>query len=145
MQQSVRRAQALAWAVLLTQDQVIHVPTLDAKIVPGTLHNLCQQVTRELLQVGPGYSSAKIAYGHVAKRDRTADRDFSGIPGYFDIGVFGHAVIMAGGGKCYSTDIKRRGRYDLVDIDYIERHWGARWLGGAFTVNGTRVYGSEPS
>lgn len=143
--QKARRSQALVWADQLTHDHTIHVPALGVSIVPGGLRNLCQQVTRELLQVGPGYSSAKIAYGHVAKRDRTSDRDFAGIPGYFDIGVYGHAVIMAGDGKCYSTDILRSGRYDLVAISYIEKHWGARWLGGAFTINGTRVYGSDPS
>jgi hypothetical protein len=142
--QKARREQALAWARVLADDHSIHVPAVGT-IVPGTLHNECQRVTRMLLAVGPGYNSAITAWAHVAKRDRTSDRDYAGIPGYFNIGRYGHAVLMAGDGWCFSTDYRRAGRYDRVRIASIEKGWGAKWLGGAFTINGTRVYGSDPS
>ncbi len=146
MRQVERRNQAIAWAHDLANDRTVHIPDdIGDDLVPGHLVGWCQKVTRSLLEVGPGYSDAKAAYAHVAKRDRTADRDFAGIPGYFDIGIHGHAVLMLGDGMCGSTDILRKGFYDIVKIAYIEKHWGARWLGGAFTINGTRVYGSDPS
>lgn len=145
MKQSERRARALTWAHLLAADHRVDVPDVGL-IVPGTLHNECQKVTRMLLAVGPGYSSAITAWAHVAKRDRTSSRtDYAGIPGYFNIGKYGHAVLLAGDGWCFTTDYKRSGRYDRVRISSIEKGWGAKWLGGAFTVNGTRVYGSDPS
>jgi hypothetical protein len=146
MRQADRRSQARAWAQSLAHDHTINIPSsVGDDLVPGHLLGWCQKVTRSLLQVGPGYTDAKTAYAHVAKRDRTADRDFSGIPGYFDIGQHGHAVLMLGDGMCGSTDILRSGRYDIVKISLIEMHWGARWLGGAFTINGVRCYGSDPS
>src|ERR671933_786167 len=36
---------------------------------------------------------------------------------------FGHAAISAGGGKIYSTDIRRSGRVDLVPLGEIEQQW----------------------
>lgn len=37
---------------------------------------------------------------------------------------YGHVAISAGNGYCYSTDIARNGRVDLVPITRIQRQWG---------------------
>ena len=52
----------------------------------------------------------------------------------------GHVAITAGGGMCWSTDIKREGRYDLVPIAEISRKWGLPLLGWTEDINGVRVY-----
>lgn len=141
MQQSDRRLQAVQRAQQLHNGHSISYG--DEVLHPGGLKGLCQKAVRIELQIGPGYSSAIIAWSHVAHADRIASKQApAGIPGYFDIGNYGHAVLMNGDGRCWSTDILRSGQVDLVDVDYIVRHWGARWLGAAKTCNGVRVYGS---
>ncbi len=118
-------------------------------------HNQCQRVCRSALHLGPGYdippgytgySSAIISWSHVDKADRHASTDApGGVPGAFAIGQFGHRVIMDfKHGWCWSSDIKRRGCVDLVPVEFIVKHWGAKWLGWSATCNGVRIYGSAP-
>jgi hypothetical protein len=42
---------------------------------------------------------------------------------------YGHATISAGGGKIYSTDIRRSGRVDLVPLTEIHDRWGLHYVG----------------
>lgn len=37
---------------------------------------------------------------------------------------YGHAAVSIGGGKIVSTDIKRKGKADVVSIAYLNRAWG---------------------
>lgn len=48
-----------------------------------------------------------------------------GAPVYWAIGRYGHIALSAGGGRVFSTDIRRRGKVDLVPIGEIARAWGA--------------------
>ncbi len=57
----------------------------------------------------------------------------------------GHVAISAGRGMCWSTDIRRTGRFDLVPIAEITREWGLPFLGWTEDINGVRVYDPPPS
>lgn len=62
-----------------------------------------------------------------------------GAPIYWAVGKHGHIALSAGNGRCYSNDIRRRGRIDLVPISEITRKWGARYRGWAEDYVGTRL------
>lgn len=51
----------------------------------------------------------------------------------------GHIAISAGDGCCWSTDIKRLGRFDKVSIDLIHEQWGMTYAGFTEDINGVRV------
>ena len=51
----------------------------------------------------------------------------------------GHIAISAGGGKCWSTDIKRAGYFDYVDIAEIHAQWGLTLLGWTADLNGRPI------
>lgn len=53
---------------------------------------------------------------------------------------YGHVAIGAGAGRCWSTDILRPGRFDLVDIDLIRRQWGLRLVGWTEDIDGVHVF-----
>lgn len=55
-------------------------------------------------------------------------------------GDHGHAAVSAGNGVMWSTDIKRPGHVDLVQIDEVRRKWGLTLLGWTEDINGVRVY-----
>lgn len=59
-------------------------------------------------------------------------------------GDHGHVAISAGAGMCWSTDIERTGRYDLVPITRIRDRWGLPLLGWSEDINGVRVYDGPP-
>lgn len=129
----LNRTLATAWAI----QQILH-PDKDWT-------NRCQEFTRRSLGVGGGFPSAISAWRGVAKADRSPSRTPpSGVPCYFAGGKYGHAVLSAGDGWVYSTDIKRRGKVDKVKLELIEHRWGYRYLGWARTINGVRIYGSDP-
>lgn len=67
-----------------------------------------------------------------------------GVPLFWEIGKHGHVALSAGQGKCFSIDIRRRGKADLVPIDLIAQRWGARYLGWADTLNGVRITTTKP-
>lgn len=51
----------------------------------------------------------------------------------------GHVAISAGSGWCWSTDIERPGRFDLVRLDRIHSQWGLTLLGWTNDLNGTLI------
>lgn len=130
----LNRVEAVVWAVR----QILH-PAKDWT-------NRCQEFTRRALGVGGGAPSAIAAWRAVAKRDRHPSRTPpAGVPVYWSGGKYGHAALSAGDGYVYSTDIKRRGKVDKVPLALIEQRWkGYRYLGWARTINGVRIYGSDP-
>jgi hypothetical protein len=62
-----------------------------------------------------------------------------GAPIYWAVGKHGHVALSAGNGRCYSNDIRRRGKIDLVPISEITRKWGARYRGWAEDYVGTKL------
>lgn len=108
--------------------------------------NRCQEFTRRSLGVGGGFPSAITAWRGTAKADRSPSRTPpAGVPCYYSGGKYGHAVLSAGDGFVYSTDIKRRGKVDKVPLHMVETRWGYRYLGWSRTINGVRIYGKDPA
>lgn len=130
----INRTLAVAWAVARIAD-------------PGQdWSNQCQRFTRTCLGVGGGFPSAITAWRGTAKADRSPSRTPpAGVPCYYSGGKYGHAVLSAGDGYVYSTDIKRRGKVDRVPLSMVENRWGYTYLGWTRTINGVRIYGSDPS
>lgn len=58
---------------------------------------------------------------------------------------YGHIAISAGSGWVWSTDIKRKGKFDKVRISTLNRAWpNLRYAGWALSVNGVRVLWQPP-
>jgi hypothetical protein len=102
----------------------------------------CQKFVRTMFDVDPvpGFGSAREAWLHTDPADRHGGgRPIPGVPCYFKIGKFWHAVISTGDGNCISTDIRRRGLPDEVALYAIVRAWGAQYLGWTETICGRRI------
>lgn len=99
-------------------------------------HGLCLKFARTMLGIGPRYSSAIAAWNGAAGHHHGDADPAGGVPVFWRVGRYGHVAISAGGGWCWSTDIKRRGQVDKVPIGYISKHWGAHYLGWSDQLNG---------
>lgn len=146
MKQAERRAQAVEWALeeaahpgFLVLHDILELPTDSID-----LYGRCAQVARSLLGAPGGAKDAIGQWRLVAPRDRFAPNQPipAGVPIYWLGGSHGHAALSMGDGRCASTDIKRKGKIDVVPINLIAQRWGFKFLGGAKTINGLRVYGS---
>lgn len=122
-------SKAIAWA----KDQVAD-PERD-------YNGLCLQFVRNCYDIDAHYPDATSAWANANGRHKTSNANSipAGVPVWFNTGKHGHIVISLGGGKCISTDIKRHGKADVVNISTITNAWGPL-LGWAETLNGVRVY-----
>lgn len=58
---------------------------------------------------------------------------------------YGHIAISAGDGKCWSTDVKRPGKVDLVTLASITNNWSSFTpLGWTEDLNGVRIAAQLP-
>lgn len=106
----------------------------------GGWEGLCLKWVRSCFDIPARYPSAIVAWNHVAREDRHGGkRPPAGVPVFWAIGKYGHIALSDGDGRVWSTDIRRRGKVDRVTIDYVNNHWGARYLGWSETLNGKRV------
>lgn len=136
----LNRVKAVAWALDRIQD-----PRWKDKT---DWLNDCQMFTRMALGNGGGAANAISAWRMVRTADRVKVTASTppplGVPVYWSGGHDGHAALSAGEGYVISTDIKRKGKADLVPIGLIAERWkGYKLLGWAKTINGERIYGSE--
>lgn len=116
----------------------------DVRAGAAVWRNLCLKRVRTLLGIPAKYPSAIIAWTHVARADRHPGKQPPrGVPVFWRGGKYGHVALSDGGGWCFSTDIKRRGRLDRVRIDLVTQRWGYDYLGWTETLNGVRVYEPE--
>lgn len=108
--------------------------------------NDCQMFSRMALGAPGGliFDTAKKAFLQIPHADRHpvgGKHPPAGVPVYFRLpNPFWHAAISAGKGLIWSTDITRRGRIDKVSIGYLERRWGADYLGWTESINRRRVW-----
>lgn len=132
MSNSVRSAtEAIAWA----KRQI----TNPSKLYPS----LCLQFTRLCFNVGPKHPDAEEAWNKAQWKHQTTNAKSipAGVPVFWRTrSPYDHVALSIGGGKCISTDIKRRGKVDIVDIDTITKAWGGPLLGWTEDVNGVRVF-----
>lgn len=96
-----------------------------------------QYVRGPCWEVGSFYPSAIDAW-HGARHQHPGDRKPpKGAPLMFEGGQYGHVVIARGNPpRMRSTDCTHTGQVSDEDIDWIETHWGYRYLGWVEDLNG---------
>lgn len=122
-------AGAISWA----RGQVVHRSR--------SWTGMCLMFVRMSFNVGSRYPSAENAWGHTERR-HTSWPPPPGVPVWWTNGRFGHVVLSAGNGWCYSTDFLRTGRVDKVRINTITSAWGQHYRGWSEDINGIHVYRS---
>lgn len=124
---------------------------LESEMPTFDWENYCLKFVRTMLDVTPppGRSSAKSALERTMWDDRHYESvPIPGVPFYFEVGKNWHIVLVERSGSTvdktlvWSTDIRRRGRVDLVSIGYIRRNWRAKPVCWAETLHGVRL--TEP-
>jgi hypothetical protein len=93
---------------------------------------MCQAFSRECVGANGWAGSALAAWHAIPASHRHGGTPRAGSIVYFDNGHntgFGHAVFCVGANACYSTDIVRHGKVDLVPLSLIHSRWGMRQLG----------------
>ena len=98
---------------------------------------MCQQQVRMWAGIAARYPDAITAWRNTNDRhpgDRNPPR---GAPVWWAGGSSGHGhiALSLGGGKIRSTDAGGRGRVATVDLGWVERNWGQRYLGWAWDIN----------
>lgn len=92
------------------------------------------------------YASAALAWKGASKKHSVRNyKDIpTGVPCYWSGGSegYGHIAIShrRGSSKVWSTDIKRWGFFDLVDIREIEKQWGLKFEGWSAELAGVTIY-----
>lgn len=111
-------------------------------------HNICLIFVHDCFDVGAYYPSASRAWYGAAHKHPTTDGNKvpRGVPYFWTGGSqgYGHIVISAGGGLCWSTDINVRGGVSLVRINDITRRWGQTPRGWTEDLNRVRVWKPAP-
>lgn len=94
---------------------------------------MCQAFARSCVGANGWAGTALSAWNAIPRAHRHGGTPRPGSLVYFDspsrTGEAGHAVFMADGGYCYSTDIVRHGKVDKVPLAWIHSRWGMRQLG----------------
>ena len=52
---------------------------------------------------------------------------------------YGHRAISLGNGKIRSTDAGGRGKVATVDLSWVEKNWGLKYLGWSETITGQKI------
>lgn len=104
---------------------------------------LCLQFSRSAFNVASRYPTAENAFFNTTKR-HTSWPPPAAVPIWWTNGRSGHVAVSAGGGKCWSTDFKRTGHVDLVNIEDITRAWNQVFQGWTEDINGVTVW-TEPA
>lgn len=106
-------------------------------------NNLCLQFVRTCYFVAAKEPNAKKAWENAKFKNKTTKAKSipAGVPVFWQTRTVNwHVAISIGDGKCISTDIFRKGKPDIVNIDTLTRAWGATLLGWTEDLNGVRVY-----
>lgn len=94
--------------------------------------NFCQMFSRMCVGADSWAPSARLAFNAIPYDHRHSGKPPAGSLAYFgysDVG-FGHVVwIKDNAGNCYSNDIKRKGKIDIVKYDVFPEVWGLPYRG----------------
>lgn len=100
---------------------------------------MCLAFCRQTWGLAGGVPDANASW-RMARDKRTSIMSApAGAPVWWAVGKHGHIAIADGKGNCYSTDIRRRGKVDLVPIGEVQRRWRAQPLGWSPYLNGHRL------
>lgn len=97
---------------------------------------LCLRFVRECFGIPPLFGTAAAAWEGTAPGDRSRTLPPPGKPVFWAVGSHGHVALSCGFGLCWSSDITRRGRINVVPLAVVEARWGARFLGWSESLNG---------
>ena len=104
---------------------------------------MCLQRVRLCYGIGPRAGDAIGAWNAAKSKHRVTDPTLipRGYPVFWSGGSHGHGhiAISAGSGFCWSTDIRRPGRWDRVPITEIHEKWGLTLLGYTGDLNGVKI------
>lgn len=130
---------------LFNRKQIVARAKASTTNVPGT----CQKWTREIIGApsagdrdGDGDADAVDGWKSEPPSKREISRDIPyGYPVAWSGGAngFGHRAISLGGGLIRSTDAGGRGRVATVDLGWVERNWGLKYLGWSRTMTGLDI------
>jgi hypothetical protein len=101
---------------------------------------LCLAFARSCYGVPARHRSAATAWA--AARRRRGDRKAPlGAPVWWTGGAkgYGHVALSRGDGTVWSTDVRRRGKVDVVPIGAITKAWGLSFGGWSADLNGAVV------
>jgi hypothetical protein len=105
---------------------------------------LCLVFVRTCFGIGPHFPSAAAAWHGAQLKHRETDGNKvpRGVPFFWTGGSqgFGHVVLTAGGGMCWSNDINVSGAISLASINEISMRWGQTPQGWTEDLNGVRVW-----
>jgi hypothetical protein len=125
-------AQALAWA------------RGQHKAGGNEWEGLCLMFVRSCYGIDAFYPSAAAAWEGARFKHRETDgaKVPRGVPYFWTGGSqgFGHIVLSAGGGMCWSNDIKSRGGISLTPINEITTRWRQTPRGWAEDLNNVRIW-----
>lgn len=121
-----------------TADQAIAYAKAERDRTSRDWAGWCLMFVRLALGIPKLRPDAITAWSYASKRHTTGVPP-RGVPVFWAIGDHGHVALSDGGGYCWSTDIRRRGKVDRVQIAEVARAWGARYLGWTEDVNGVKV------
>jgi hypothetical protein len=111
---------------------------------PTSEVGMCLREVRECYAVDALYLDAAQAWDQSKHKHRETDprKIPRGVPVFWTGGAggHGHVAIGTGFGRCWSTDILRRGFFDRVPISLIGEKWGLELVGWTEDLNGVRVY-----
>lgn len=105
----------------------------------ASYEGLCLRGVRTALSIPALYPSAIKAWEAVPGDERNRTLPPPGKPIFWALGKHGHVALSCGFGVCWSTDILRRGKFDVVPTALIERRWGGRYLGWSESLNGVSL------
>lgn len=98
---------------------------------------LCAKYVREpCWRVAALYGSAIDQWRGATKKHPGDRNPPPGAPMYYEGGQYGHAVVSAGGGQIRSTDCTSANDISEVDVSWVEKNWGYRYLGWTGDLNG---------
>lgn len=118
----------------------------EAAAASANWSGLCLKFVRTMFGVAGRYPTAYSAWqgagGAKGANTHTLMAPPANVPVFWSGGAhgYGHIAIADGRGNVYSTDIRRKGKVDLVPISEIHRKWGLKLLGWSETINGVRVH-----
>lgn len=102
----------------------------------------CLLFVRLCFGIPAGTRRAIDAWNNAVRKHRTSDP--MSIPrGYPVFFAPNHIAISAGGGECWSTDVRRDGFFDKVGIAELCQMWGLTLLGWTEDLNGEPVKAEE--
>jgi len=102
----------------------------------------CLYFVRSCFNVPSYYGRAEWAY-YGAQYKHTSWPPPPAVPVFWTDGTYGHVVISAGHGYCWSSDFLRNGYIDKVRIASITAAWGQHYRGWAEDINRARVYHAD--